>query len=366
MANEFNIDSFAEMSDEDFLSSSQLEQENTPTEYNEEAELHEESSDDGSVDNGAEEEEENSSDIDEEDSEEGSEDSEQEEEEGDESNEEDESEEQEKSDSTAEETLAKLFSPFVANGTEIKVDSVEEAITLMQMGANYHKKMHTLKPHLKLVKTLEKSKLLDEDKINFLIDLNNGEPKAIAKLLSEKGLDPLDINTEESNEYSPVKHTVSEQTINLDEVLDRIQHTPTFKDTMDVITNQWDSSSKEKLVAEPHKIEVLNAHKANGLFDRINAQVQKSRMLGQLPSGLSDVEAYEYVGSQLLQQEQANGTQTTPKKVVASKPKPKATADRTKLAAPKAKRKESLPSSIEELAELDDAAFLKLGDKKYF
>lgn len=363
MSNEFNIDSFAEMSDEDFLSSSEQEIQISDDSDNT-------SEEDTSVDNVTEEVEiedvnniNTDSETNEEEAEEAKDDDEIVNEDTEESDEEE--EEKETSESDADDQLAKLFSPFSANGTEIKVDSVEEAITLMQMGANYHKKMHTLKPHLKLVKTLEKSKLLDEDKINFLIDLNNGEPKAIAKLLSEKGLDPLDINTEESNEYSPVKHTVSEQSINLDEVLDRIQNTPTFKDTMDVITNQWDSSSKEKLVAEPHKIEVLNAHKANGLFDRINAQIQKSRMLGQLPSGLSDVEAYEYVGSQLLQQEKANGQPTTPKKVVADKPKPKATADRTKLAAPKAKRTSS-PSSIEELAELDDEAFLKLGNKKYF
>lgn len=359
MSTEFNIDSFADMSDEDFLSASVPEfADNTVEEVTDIEEPKSDEVEESEVTEDADTELVNSQDEIEEEEDNTDSDS------GDTEETEEENEESIKSE--ADEQLAKLFSPFSANGTEIKVDSVEEAITLMQMGANYHKKMHTLKPHLKLVKTLEKSKLLDEDKINFLIDLNNGEPKAIAKLLSEKGLDPLDINTEESNEYSPVKHTVSEQSINLDEVLDRIQYTPTFKDTMDVITNQWDSSSKEKLVAEPHKIEVLNAHKASGLFDRINAQIQKSRMLGQLPSGLSDVEAYEYVGNQLLQQEQANGYKPTPKKVVADKPKPKATADRTKLAAPKAKRTESLPSSVEELAELDDEAFLKLGNKKYF
>ena len=49
--------------------------------------------------------------------------------------------EEEKADNSqsAEEQLAKLFAPFKANGRELKIESVEEAVALMQMGANYSK-----------------------------------------------------------------------------------------------------------------------------------------------------------------------------------------------------------------------------------
>ena len=52
-----------------------------------------------------------------------------------------ETQESENKTETPEQLLAKLFAPFKANGKDIKVDSVEEAIALMQMGANYSKKM---------------------------------------------------------------------------------------------------------------------------------------------------------------------------------------------------------------------------------
>ena len=42
---------------------------------------------------------------------------------------------------TPEDQLKALFSPFKANGREMQVSSVEDIRTLMQMGANYNKKM---------------------------------------------------------------------------------------------------------------------------------------------------------------------------------------------------------------------------------
>ena len=73
----------------------------------------------------------------------------------------------------------KLLAPFKANGTDMQAQSVEDAIQLMQMGAGFHKKIAALKPAMKQVKLLEKHGLLDEDKLNYLIDLANKKPEAI-------------------------------------------------------------------------------------------------------------------------------------------------------------------------------------------
>ena len=53
------------------------------------------------------------------------------------------------------EDYKRILQPFKANGTEVQVRSVDEAIQLMQMGANYTKKMQALQPNLKVLKTLE-------------------------------------------------------------------------------------------------------------------------------------------------------------------------------------------------------------------
>ncbi|QGH72827.1 MAG: ribosome assembly-like protein [Podoviridae sp. ctLUJ1] len=260
--------------------------------------------------------------------------------------------------------LEKLFAPFNANGTQIKIDSVEEAIELMQMGANYHKKMHTLKPYMNLVKTLEKNNLLNEDSINFLIDLSKKDKNAISKLMADGEINPLDIETEAVN-YSPAKHVVSSEEVLLDEVLQSIKSTPTFKETMDVITQQWDAPSKVYLTANPKRIADLNAHKASGLFDLINTEVTKQRMFGKL-QGLSDFEAYEHVGIQVLERQMATAKQpaSSPQSVKSKVDTEAQKAQKQKVAAPKGKMVSAALPNVERLASLSDEDFLKLS-KKY-
>ena len=73
--------------------------------------------------------------------------------------------------------------PFKANGKEITVDSAEDAIKLMQMGANYHKQMQQLKPAKRIIAMLEQAGMLDENKLNHAIDIMTGNSAAIHKLI---------------------------------------------------------------------------------------------------------------------------------------------------------------------------------------
>ena len=66
----------------------------------------------------------------------------------------------------------KVSEPFKANGIDMQVKDPQDIVRLMQMGANYQKKMAQLKPNLKLIKMLEKNELLDEVKLHNLIDLS--------------------------------------------------------------------------------------------------------------------------------------------------------------------------------------------------
>ena len=192
----------------------------------------------------------------------------------------------------------KITSPFKANGTEISVTDPDDIIKLMQKGANYEKKMAQLKPNLRIVKTLEKHGLLDEAKLNNLIDLANKDTKAIAKLIKDSGVDPLDINTEEATNYNPTNHTISEREYNIDEAIENIKDSPNFIKTLDVISKEWDSASKGIISNDPNIIEIINAHMDNGVYDKVNSVIQQQKALGKL-RGIPDVNAYYQIATQL-------------------------------------------------------------------
>lgn len=227
--------------------------------------------------------------------------------EGEEDGEGDAAEEQEGEEGTPEEATGevdykaeydKLLTPFKANGKELRVTSVDEAKQLMQMGANYNKKMAGLKPHLKMLKLLENNGLLSEEKLSFLVDIEKKNPDAIKKLVKDSGIDPLDIDLEKPSEYQPQSYAVDDREIELDEVISEIRDTTTYRDTINVVTNQWDGPSKQVVAENPQLLKVINDHVASGIYEAISTEVERQRMFGRL-TGLSDLEAYRTIGDEL-------------------------------------------------------------------
>lgn len=250
-----------------------------------------------------------------------------------------------------------LFAPFKANGREIKVTSVDDAIALMQMGANYNKKMAALKPNLRLMKMLENNGLLSEEKLSFLIDLDKKNPAAISRLVKDSGVDPLDLGAEQASAYKQTTYTVDDREVELDAVLDEIQSTPSYSKTLDVVSNKWDGPSKQTIATAPAILKVINAHMESGVYDVIAAEVENERLFGRL-TGLSDIEAYRKVGDAIqarggfnhLFAATADKQATTPASPVTPAPAPK-TVDDGKL-----KDKKRAASSTRPVASVAPAA----------
>lgn len=270
----------------------------------------------------------------------------------------------------------RLLAPFKANGREIAINSVDDAISLMQMGANYNKKMAALKPNLKLMKMLEHNGLLNDEKISFLIDLSKKNPDAINKLVKDSGIDPMDLDAEKAGAYKQSTYTVDDREIELDTVLDEIQETPSYTRTLEIVSTKWDGASKQIVAQQPQLLKVINDHVQNGIYDLISKEIESERVFGRL-NGLSDLEAYRQVGdmiqarggfNHLFQGSSQNQGQPSAKPAVVT-PKPsKADEDKLKdkrraASSTKPAASSSLPKDFNPLA-LSDEEFSKLVNNK--
>lgn len=230
---------------------------------------------------------------------------------------EDESEDTDKIDYESE--YKRLTAPFKANGKDIQVESVDDAIQLMKMGLGFSKKMAALKPNLKLMKMLENNGVLSEDKLSFLIDLDKKNPDAIKKLVSDSNLDTYEFESSENNpDYTPNTYAVDDTEIELDSVLEDIKSTTAYNTTIDVVSNKWDQTSKQEVLKNPNIIRVINEHIENGLYDQIQSVIDRDRMLGRL-SGISDLEAYRVTGDRL--HAEGKFTQSAPEPKPSPEPK---------------------------------------------
>jgi hypothetical protein len=263
-----------------------------------------------------------------------------------------------------EEAYKRIMSPFKASKRMMQVTNIDDAISLMQKGADYHSKMKTLSPHLKMISMLEKEGLLSQDKLNNLIDISKKDPKAIAQLIKDSGIDPLDIDTEEVN-YKPNNYGVSDSEFKLNQVLEDIKSSPSFDKTIRIVGKEWDEESKKVISNNPEIISIINEHVFNGVYDKVQSVVDTERALGRL--NISDVAAYKQVAEHLQQQGEIvlDGQVTNPSSTSVPKTKAKDAAEiqqKRKAAAATKKTTSNTKSSPKSYLNMTDEEFMKLAD----
>lgn len=191
-----------------------------------------------------------------------------------------------------------IMAPLKANGKVIELKTPEEAIQLMQMGANFTKKMQAIAPHRKLITMLENNGLLDENKISYLIDLDKKNPDAIKKLVKDSGIDPLEIDPKAATTYLQGNHKVTDEEVSFKTAVEDIKSTPTGLATLAEI-NSWDQASKEVLWKNPDIMEVMHSQLENGIYRQIQTEVDRRRTLGTIPASTPFINAYKLVGDEL-------------------------------------------------------------------
>lgn len=207
----------------------------------------------------------------------------------------DETEEDSESDDVDYETAYKeLMAPFRAARREVKLDNIEDARRLLKMGVDYSRKMELMKPHLRILRTLDKAGLTDPEQVNFLIDLHGKNPDAIAKLLKDGSIDPMDLDLKDSKPYTPNEHIIGDTELALSEAFDSISESPKYQDVLTTFDGM-DTASKQQLQDNPSVIPVITQHLEAGIYEKVWAKVETERMFGRLV-GLSDLDAYYATG----------------------------------------------------------------------
>lgn len=191
-----------------------------------------------------------------------------------------------------------VTAPFKANGTTMQVKSAEDAIALMQMGANYNKKMGELKQHRPLIKMLEEHSLLDEGKLSFLIDLHNKNPNAIAKLIKESELDIYDVDSQEkADSYAPTVVAPNQESLALQDVMDELKDQPNYPRVLNAVAYEFDEDSRNAVARNPVILRDLIEHASNGIYDQIMAYISSERVFGRMQGSL--LQMYQQAGNTL-------------------------------------------------------------------
>lgn len=186
-----------------------------------------------------------------------------------------------------------------ANGKDIQLKDQSELIQLAQQGANYTRKMQDLAPHRKTLLMLENNGI-DQEQLNFLIDLSKKDHTAIQKLLKDSAINPMDIDVEADATYQGGNHRVTDEEALFRTAIDDASASETGRVVLQAINGTWDQASKELLFSQPGIIETMIQQQEAGFYERIAGEVERRRVLGQIPNTVNFLQAYKLVGDQMV------------------------------------------------------------------
>ena len=246
---------------------------------------------------------------------------------------------------------------YKANGKMMPgLKKPEDFRTALSMASNYAQKTTAMKGHMGRIKML---KDISDDDLNVMMDLHNGDKAAIQKALLDAGIDPVDIDPDKPVEYKVNDHSVSDEQVEFDTVIDGIRDTETFDRTSEVVTKTWDARSRKEMLDNPALIVALNEEMAMDRFDTIQSKIDQVKMLGQT-QGKSDLELYQVFATRANEERDpapVSKKVETPKKKV-DDPAKKAAKQKANINAKKTKKS----TKKYDPAQLSDDEFLALLD----
>ena len=255
-----------------------------------------------------------------------------------------------------------IMKPFKANGKTIELRSPEEAIQLMQMGANYTRKMQEISKHRKTIATLQENGIKTDEDLAFILDVKNKNPEALRKFFKDNDIDPFDVDTSAEVNYKPKVKMVSEEVLETRAILDELNSDPDGAKTLRLIADTWDEESTRFMWNNPSAFRIIHEQRLSGVYDQIMNEINRQTTLGTLSTTGSILEKYNIVGNQLFGAGQPHND-TTRKPIdtrVGSRSSTPSSNRKAKAArSPGATGKRSSSLVLEDLMDLDDDKFLE-------
>lgn len=176
-----------------------------------------------------------------------------------------------------------------AAGVDRTVRDPEHLKTLVRIGLGANENNRKIKPYLKQLKSLEQAGVsLEDDNLNFLVDVMNGNKDAIKELVKNK----LNMTEDElqswyddedgGKKYIPNDHVISDSRFQLQEILDEIKTTPTYDRTVNFL-GSIDDDGKVLISENPELVKLLSDDMQSGAFDKAIDEAQFRMDRGLLP-----------------------------------------------------------------------------------
>ena len=199
---------------------------------------------------------------------------------------------------------------FTVNGKKVKgFADPQKIIQSQQMAGGFAEKMAGFKKYRPYMAPLKDRGMLDDPaKFDLAMNLIDGDKEAIKAHLKSLNLDPMDLDMDEI-EYTATPATASQETLVIEDTLDRAKSMGVEDRVRQVIGNEWDPESFQEFVSnEAVRNDLLN-HMETGAYDMVQDKISEMSRLDYNGSfnNMRTIDKYRTAVIE-LQKENANRT----------------------------------------------------------
>jgi hypothetical protein len=236
-----------------------------------------------------------------------------------------------------------------ANGTKVKA-TMNELIEGFKKGMNYTQKMQELAPLRRSLSIVSSNDISEED-LNLLVEAKQGSKEALAKLMSNSGVDPLDVEVEEHSNYKPADYGKDEVDMEMDIVRKEILADTEYSEQVKEAVTSMPEDMYTKISSSANNLKALHQDIRAGIYQEVMPEVVKLQALYGKTEPTMDT--YVKVANKLFNEKSAAQKQETVKKAV----KDTTRANNRKRVAPTSKSPKKDSYIKQDIKSMDDDEF---------
>jgi len=145
-------------------------------------------------------------------------------------------------------------------------------------GMNYTQKMQEIAPHRKDMNLMSENNLTTDD-LNLLIEAKNGNKEALGKLLANAKLDPLDVETEGKEEYTPKDYSKEVPNVEMEQIKNTILSDTTNAPIVETALQSMPEDMYELVSANSNSMGALYKDVQQGVYQKVMPEVIKQQSL---------------------------------------------------------------------------------------
>jgi len=243
------------------------------------------------------------------------------------------------------------------NGSDIKLKDIDELQEVTKSAIKGDTKYKQHKDSIAVLEGIKEEGVSDED-LYLLVEAKKGNKQALAKLISDSGVDIDDIDDTDPTGYKPSEYKADPNYIETKAILTDLQSDESvYNQFENLLLKDFDEASRKEVFENPKILEFVGETIKAGLFEKIAPNYMKNKLLGKSNSIEAYISAYDEYSKEL--KESSENTRKNHKEQIEDKSKDKATkrkkvSDGSRKRTPRGKKK-----NVEDMSDTEFEKYYK-------